>query len=131
VYSLASSGPGRGGDIVISAEDVQVSNLHAPPSFAISTQSHGASSGAAGDIRISTGRLSMEGDSSIFSSTQGSGPDGDVDIQATGDVVIKGPVNFQNVGYQGGIFANTFGAGPAGVLSISADRLTLRDYASL
>ncbi|MGB5897917.1 MAG: hypothetical protein WBG66_06935, partial [Geitlerinemataceae cyanobacterium] len=141
-------GQGRGGTLNINAtESVEVSGAAAIPDETtivrdtesgptISTITRNSFSsldagtfGAkpAGEINITTGRLSVRDGATISIITAGEGQGGTLTINASDSVELSG-----NVGNDFSILlASTFGGGSAGAISIVTERLSVRDGAGI
>ncbi len=141
-------GQGRGGTLNINAtESVEVSGAAAIPDETttvrdtesgpmISTITRNSFSsldagtfGAkpAGEINITTGRLSVRDGATISIITAGEGQGGTLTINASDSVELSG-----NVGNDFSILlASTFGGGSAGAISIVTERLSVRDGADI
>lgn len=127
ISSVAFNGSGNGGNITVQAESILLSNVQTPGALtAIITETD--TRGRAGDIRVTTGSMDIRGVAEISTPTRGPGQGGNIDVSATGRVVISGardPNRFT------GIFANTFGSGRGGQLRLTAEHLEMTDQASL
>ncbi|MGD1902305.1 MAG: filamentous hemagglutinin N-terminal domain-containing protein [Geitlerinemataceae cyanobacterium] len=91
VIGVATFGPARGGTIIIRAsESIAVDGLSGDESqqSSITTQSRGT--GEAGDIELSTGRLSVTGGASVFTSALAEGPAGRLTVRASESVEVSG-----------------------------------------
>jgi filamentous hemagglutinin family protein len=125
------------GHVVIKAsESVTLGGSFAPFLFptSITTISIGGQ-GAAGDLTVETGRLSLQDGSLIFADSGAraivgsipGGPAGDVAIAATESIDIAGGQPVAAVLVTSNIRARTFSEAPAGTIHITTPRLTLRE----
>jgi filamentous hemagglutinin family protein len=119
-------GSGRSGDLLINAtESVELRGISASriPSD-LSTDTFG--SGGAGILQVNTQRLVAQDGGVISASTFGSAPGGRVVINAD-RIELSGtaPRN----GMASGIYAQSFGTGRAGNITINTGQLTVRDRA--
>ncbi len=124
--SAETFGAGKGGNLTITAESVQVigtsANLHKPSPSVLSTSSDSDATGDAGNLTINTRDLLVRDGAQIKTTTFGAGEGGDLavtaeSVQLTG-VSFNGRIN-------SGLFANTQGAGNAGNLSITTQELLI------
>ncbi|MBE9200508.1 MULTISPECIES: filamentous hemagglutinin N-terminal domain-containing protein [unclassified Nodularia (in: cyanobacteria)] len=117
---------GKGGNIVVNAvESISARGFKlANPSLASSISSSSAA-GQAGNVTISTQKLTMTDGASILSISLGIGNGGDVQIQASDSIDVAG-IN-QVTFLPTTITSSTVGIGNAGDLSITTGRLTVRD----
>jgi filamentous hemagglutinin family protein len=109
---------GRGGDIIITANAVMLSNR---ASLIANTFGQGNAGNTAITVRD---RLSLTEESTILSTTEGQGDAGNITIQADGDISIT-----SRSGISSGVNANATGRG--GNLRIEAGSLTLRNGGQL
>jgi filamentous hemagglutinin family protein len=126
------------GNVSINApESVTLKGSFAPFLFptSITTISIGGR-GAAGDVQIETGRLSLQDGSLIFADSGArsivgnitfGGPAGNVTINATDSIDIAGGQPVAKVLVTSNIRARTFSDAPAGTIQITTPNLTLRD----
>ncbi len=116
-----------GGNITINAaENIQVqgfSMVNPTMLSVISTSSFGA--GDAGDLNLSTGKLTILDGSRVGAGTFGIGLGGDVNVKATESIEVVGAEPSQSVASLLG--ASSLGAGDAGNLTIDTTRLVVRD----
>lgn len=132
IFALAfNDAAGRGGDIIIDAERVLLSNPDINGTLtAITAQTFGFATGRAGDVQITADSVNIEGGGNTFLQTQtfGPGDGGTLRLNVSGELQATGSKeNPFNVG----IFANTFGPGNAGNIQLSASTLLLNDHARL
>lgn len=122
-------GPGGGGNIDVKASNlIQVTGGSPITPRAVSNISSlsgslSATSGKAGDIFLSTGKLIVDEGGNVISLTTGAGAGGNVTINATDSVEVTGvqPKIFLPTS----ISAATFGSGKAGQLIINTSKLML------
>ncbi|WP_181256786.1 two-partner secretion domain-containing protein [Merismopedia glauca] len=121
-YSL-----GKGGNISIEAADsLQILGLSPIDSRAVSTvNALTFGSGAAGDIQVTTSQLEIVGGGRLLSSASSTGAGGNVTINASDFVELKG-FGVQRL-QRSSISASTIGYGRAGNLTINTSRLILAD----
>jgi len=129
VVGSGAFGQGKGGSLLITATDsVEVIGISADgqrPS-GLFTQSQG--SGNAGDLRIDTGRLLVQGGAQIGPGTLGDGKGGSLSITATDSVEVIGTT--PDGRFPSGLFTQSDGSGDAGdFLRIDTRRLVVRDGA--
>jgi filamentous hemagglutinin family protein len=99
--------------------------------------------GAAGDVTIKTGSLSVRNGTLVTSLTAGSGAGGNLAVDAAGAVEILGtgtssgrfdPANEVSIALPevlNGLGSLTFGSGDGGSVTVNAGRLTVRDKAAV
>lgn len=119
---------GTGGDILVTAIDgVQVSGTSASGQLStINTQTSG--SGAAGNLTLATGQLTVQGGGQIFANSFGAGGGGNLTVNAT-DILLDG-TNLATT-FASSLAANAVGSGNAGILKIASDRLTVQNGAQI
>jgi large exoprotein involved in heme utilization and adhesion len=100
---------GRAGDIVLTADRVEVSNA-----ALISARAFPGTTGAGGEVKITAGALAVTDGAQVSTATAGTGR-GNVTIAAT-------TIDVESSAIQ----AATFGKGTAGNIVIAVDRLSLR-----
>ena len=126
IYSNAYAGGGKGGDIVVNAKSVLLSN---PASFftGITAQTSGGT-GQGGNVQVTTDSLRLLGGgvTEVSASTSGAGDAGDLSVTVSGELFMSGSADNP---FATGIFTNTWGAGNAGDLVITAGNLSLVDHA--
>lgn len=127
-------GPGAGGVVTVRATEAltlegtdPVTGL--PGGIFTDTQGQDAGAGAAGTLRVEAGSIAVRGGAQISSSTLGPGHGGNVMVQATETLTVKG--TGPGTGTVSGIFVNAMGteagAGAAGSIVVTAPRVTLTD----
>ena len=132
---------GDGGTITINAsESVEVVGTNPQSRSLINTGSlidqrnqEIIPTGNAGNLNITTERLSIRDGASVAASTFGEGNGGQLTVNAnsieligTGIIITNG----ENVTFPSALFARTLGSGDAGSLTINAEDITIRDGAS-
>ncbi len=129
IFSLAFlDASGRGGDIVIDAQSILLSNPEIGGTLtAITAQTLDTATGRAGDVQVTADSLTIEGGGNTFiqSQTLSSGDGGTINLNISGDISATGS---QDNPFNVGFFANTFGAGKAGNISIFAENLFFSDH---
>lgn len=130
---------GEGGNITINANDsIQIEGISPDNFFPSGIINRTLSNSPAGNIEISTGRLTLENEGIVSASSIGTGAGGNLTIQAAESIHLKGTsfqdlenlfvnglngqVEFQNI--TGGLLTNTQ-TGEAGNTFISTPNLTL------
>ncbi len=143
----ATAGAAQGGNLNVAAkESVEVSGIDAggirssillqeisgiPMASDLLTQTAGGlytltlGAGAAGDVNIQTGQLITKNGTRVASYTRSQGHGGNLTLIASDAVQVSGTIPLAN----GGLFAETYGAGDAGNLTIDTKRLIVRDGA--
>jgi filamentous hemagglutinin family protein len=115
-----------GGNITVDAsESLQLIGSLVNPTTLTGIGAATQTSGRAGDITVSTGRLAVLDGATVTSLTLGTGSGGNVIVNATESVEVIGvmPIIFQ----PSALAAITFNAGNAGRLRINTSRLAVRD----
>jgi filamentous hemagglutinin family protein len=137
--STATLGQGQGGDLsVIARESAEISGsvlVNGQPNRSfLGTGTTG--SGRAGNLRLETGRLTVQNGAAILASTRGSGNAGNLAVFAD-SIQLSGTSSDQL--FNSGIrsqselnpFTNTMATGDAGNVTVSAYSLNLRDGADI
>ncbi|MCP4266421.1 MAG: filamentous hemagglutinin N-terminal domain-containing protein [Candidatus Brocadiaceae bacterium] len=131
VFTRAIAGSGNGGDIILGTEKMRLSNadLNGGPTI-ITTRTLQGSTGKAGDVKVSADNLQISGENntSISSTTYGSGRGGNVDLIVNGDMSMSGSVHQP---YSTQIIARTLGFGDGGNMKIAAHSLTMTEFAEI
>jgi filamentous hemagglutinin family protein len=112
-------GKGRGGDLTIRASEFV--ELAGTTNSGLFTQTSGA--GDAGNLTITTRRLSSQNGARVSASTLGKGQGGDLTVTATDAVEL--------IGTGSGLSTQTLGAKAAGNLTINTKRLSVQDGAQI
>ncbi|BAZ18258.1 filamentous hemagglutinin-like protein (plasmid) [Calothrix sp. NIES-4071] len=121
-------GQGLGGTLTIASDSVEL--LGATPNkqdiSRLITQTEGLF--AAGDLTITTERMSIRDGAQISTATLGAGRGGSVNINASDSVELGGTITLANgaLGF-GGIVTQAFNIGDAGNITIKTGELSVRD----
>ncbi|MDJ0535677.1 MAG: S-layer family protein [Xenococcaceae cyanobacterium MO_207.B15] len=137
----ATFSDGKGGSITINAsESVEVVGTNEQFGSVINTGSvidqrnpEIIPTGDAGNLTITTDRLSIRDGGAVAASTFGEGNGGELTVNAnsieligTGIIITNG----ENITFPSGLGTRTLGSGDAGSLTINAEDITIRDGAS-
>jgi filamentous hemagglutinin family protein len=114
-----TSGQGEGGNIVLRAPDILISE-------AGTIQASTYASGAGGSITFEANRVNILNGGEIISDTMGSGRGGSVNVKASESIVLSGRNKWD---YRSLIRANTGGTGDGGVINLIAPEIKLDDAA--
>ncbi|MGF1589208.1 MAG: filamentous hemagglutinin N-terminal domain-containing protein [Pleurocapsa sp.] len=136
--TIVSAG-GKGGNISIQAdESIEAGGLPANPAFTsgIGTSTYSASD--AGNLTISTGKLTIRDGVDFASATVGSGQGGQLTINATDSIELIGTTSNQATN-RGGLlatsgrreFPSAEATGASGNISVTTPELSVRDGASI
>lgn len=134
LFAPAFGGSGDAGDIDVQANAVSFSNPRYPGYVTgMTTRTYSPGTGDAGDIRLRTESLDMAAGTEISTSTWFVGRSGNIDIRANGNVSIRGTraLDLNDNPINTGIFANTFGSGQGGDISLTAEALTMSTKATM
>ncbi len=112
-------GKGRGGELTVRAW--QFVELAGTTTSGLFTETQGA--GNAGNLTITTPRLSSQNGARVSTSTKGEGQGGNLTVTATDSVEV--------IGVGSGLFTETSGAKGAGNLTIDTRRLIVQDGAQV
>ncbi|GAB1538752.1 hypothetical protein NUACC21_14160 [Scytonema sp. NUACC21] len=117
---------GKGGDVTVNATDLVEVISNSPDDFfssALNTSTAG--SGDAGSLSINTRRLSIGNGGFIATGTTSVGRGGNLNINASESIEIA--ANPADTDLADGIFTSTGGSGNAGDLTLSTQRLSVRN----
>ena len=125
-----SYSPAKAGNLSVNASDsVQlIGSSPINPTFATTIAATAHSSGDAGDITVSTGRLTGLNGGQIISATFGTGFGGDIKVDALDSVELIGQTS---IFAPSSFSATTTNAGNAGNLTVKTSRLAIRDGGSV
>jgi filamentous hemagglutinin family protein len=126
--AAVTRGPGAAGNLTVNAQQIIATAPQAgsgiPSGLFANSLGDSPDAGDGGSIVVDVDRLELRGGGQVFSGTFGPGDGGDATVVA-GDIVAAGAD--ATTGFPSGIFAGSEGAGDAGNVRVSADRLTLLD----
>jgi filamentous hemagglutinin family protein len=125
--SSGTSGEGNGGDISVTAREIDLVGASASNPSGILTTARSTAAGNGGNLRIRSTRLTVRDGAQISALTTGSGNAGNLRVNAA-DLELRG------VGELGrsGLFASAIiGDGDGGNLSVVAERLSIEDGATI
>lgn len=127
-----TSGQGNGGDITINARDrVKFDGVGSNQRFsgAFSNVESGGV-GNAGDIKVTTGSLSLSNSAKIAAATFGTGNAGDININARDAIALNGINNNQ---FSTGVFSTveSSGVGKGGDIQLTSGSLSLANQAQI
>lgn len=128
--SVATGGAGNGGSLTVNASDsVQLIGTSVDGRFRSLLSSSTISSGDAGDVNITTGRLIIQNGAVASVSTTGKGNGGTLNVNASDFVELMG----SSTGIQpsSGLYARTLSSGKGGDLRISTGNLIILDGAQV
>jgi filamentous hemagglutinin family protein len=129
--SAATDGAGKGGNLTVDAQDIQLIGTSAdgrlPSNLSASTQSN--STGDAGDLRIKANTLLVRDGAQVRAVTEGAGKEGNLTVDAQ-DVQLIGTSADRRL--PSGLFSARLNlTGDAGDLTIKANTLLVRDGAQV
>lgn len=116
-------GNGESGDLTIEASNIQLQD-----SFLVASST---GQGNAGNIEVTTDRLSLSGISSFGTFALGTGNAGDITINAQDSVEIKGTTSVPITVLNGGLFANAERGNQGGNITIATSDLNLAQNARI
>ena len=125
-----SRSPGKAGNVTVNAADsVQVIGFSPiNPTFQSNIGAQAFGSGDAGDVTVSTGRLTALNGGQISSGTFGTGFGGDVTVNALDSIKLIGQTSLFGAS---SLNATTLNAGDAGNVTVNTSRLAIRDGANV
>jgi filamentous hemagglutinin family protein len=134
-----SLGSGLGGNVTVTATDLDLSGVNAlRPSSASGIFSTASGIGNGGNITVTASRLSLQQGAQVTATTTSSGQGGNVTVKASDSVVAIGTSRSGKAFSASngdipisGLFAQTFGSGRAGQLTIETGRLQVLDGAQI
>ncbi len=124
VVSAETQGSGKGGNLTITADDVELANLSL-----LGTQTTGT--GATGDVTIETDKLGVRGGAQIAVNVQNQGFGGNLRINARDSIDLVGEANLFGTTFSSGLSAQTNGSGKAGDVIIETGKLSVQDGARI
>ncbi|MFL9454092.1 filamentous hemagglutinin N-terminal domain-containing protein [Tolypothrix bouteillei VB521301_2] len=126
--STGTLGAGKGGFLIIDAQDVQLSGRSGNPQFLSSLTTASSSTGDAGSLTIKTDSLLVKDGAVIFTGTFGAGKGGSLTIDAK-DVQLIGTSS--NRRFASGLLTSSVSTGDAGSLTIKTDSLLINNGAEV
>ncbi len=123
-------GDGKGGDLTVQAsESVELVGTTANAKFPSGLLSLALGAGDAGNLTLSTGRLTVRNGAQVAASTRGAGRGGTLTVSASDSIELIGKAATGEL--VSGLFARSRDAGDAGNLTVSTGTLSVRDRAVL
>jgi hypothetical protein len=110
----STEGAGPAGSVIIKAEALEMNGGD------IQARAEKGSTGSAGTVAVTAGRVALTGLAQIDTSTEGTGPGGTVTVWATETLTIAG----HDRETSSGLFS---GGGTAGAITADAGRISIRD----
>ncbi|MBD2212705.1 filamentous hemagglutinin N-terminal domain-containing protein [Nostoc linckia FACHB-104] len=124
--AAAEESTGRGGNLTVNASDlVEIVGRSSDDLFGSFLTTGTSGTGNAGNLSITTHRLSLSNGGYITTTTAGAGRGGNIDINATNFVEIL--ANPADIDLPDGIFTSTGGAGNAGDVTLRTQRLSVQN----
>ncbi len=124
--SASTSDAGRGGTLDVNASEVvEVIGTSADGQISSSLFFDASGTGDAGDLKITTERLTVRDGGRVSASTSDAGRGGTLDVNASESVEVIG--TSANGQISSSLFFDASGTGDAGDLKITTERLTVRD----
>jgi len=111
VVTSNTAGTGTGGSVLVTAPGALLLDGRGDAGTAISADTTGPRSGAAGRVTINAGSVAVQGGAQVASSTAGTGQGGDVAVNTGALTLSRG----------GGIFSTTSASGNAGEIALNAN----------
>ena len=132
--STVTSGQGQGGSLTITASDsIELTGISTSGILSgLSSEAVGA--GSAGELKLSTSQLIVRDGAQVSAATSGEGQGGSLTVTASDSIELIGTASIATPdGRQlpSGLGTETTGSGNAGSLTISTNRLTIRDGAEV
>ncbi|MFB2895847.1 filamentous hemagglutinin N-terminal domain-containing protein [Aerosakkonemataceae cyanobacterium BLCC-F50] len=122
-----SFGSGKAGNVNVSADSIQLIGFSPTSPINISVLTSIAyDSGNAGNVTVSTQRLTAVDGGEVASVTFGSGNSGDVTVNAT-DIELIGASSFPLLSLPSGFATDSLGAGNGSILTVNTSRLVIRN----
>jgi filamentous hemagglutinin family protein len=123
--SAATFNQGRGGDVVVNAqESVEVIGIAQNGNFPSSLAAQTQGTGKGGRVEINTGKLIIRDGGEISTAAEAQGNGGDVLVNARESVEVIG---FSQNGFISSLRAQTQGAGNGGTVTINTGKLIIQD----
>ena len=131
----ATYGAGRGGNITVNAENVEISGTgkvgNTVFASGLVSQTESQATGNAGDVFVTTGKLTVRDGARISASTFGAGKAGNVTIDAFESVDVFGTSFNQELASRLSAQVNTDATGNGGELQITTGKFSVRDGAQV
>jgi filamentous hemagglutinin family protein len=123
-------GASSGGNLRVTARDsIELTGASADGQISSALSSDTLGSGAAGNLTVETGHLTVREGAVVSASTFSTGRSGSISIDA--DRIELSGTGTTTRAFASGIYAQTFASGNAGNLTIIADRFTASDQATI
>ncbi|NEO37289.1 MAG: filamentous hemagglutinin N-terminal domain-containing protein [Moorea sp. SIOASIH] len=127
VVSTDTDGEGDAGNLTVDASSVQLIGNSADGNFASDLFAETVGTGNGGDISITTGELIVSDGAFVSTSTFGEGDAGNLTVDASSRVQLIG--TSPDGRFRSALFAETFGTGNGGDISITTGQLIVEDGA--